>query len=117
MRDVAPPLSQGPANMVDDAPLCGCAPAFPPTSAGELPRWVVVDVEEVDIHCRKHTPHRIPTAREQRECGTDNVRAKGGDFFHAMAESRVLVDSPTAGVTRRRSAARHRACTPGVSGS
>lgn len=47
--------------------------------------WVVVDVEEAYIHCRKHIPQMVPVARDQREWGTDNVRAKGGDYFGVKA--------------------------------
>lgn len=51
-------------------------------------RWVVVEVEEAYIHCRKHIPHLVPAVREAREWGTDSVRAKGGDYFGVKAAQR-----------------------------
>ncbi len=43
-------------------------------------RWIMVEVEEAYIHCSKH----IPLLKKQDKLidwGTDNVAAKGGDFF------------------------------------
>lgn len=45
-------------------------------------RWVVVDVEEAYIHCRKHIP-RMERVTEPRAWGTDDPARKGGDFFGA----------------------------------
>ena len=45
-------------------------------------RWVVVDVEEAYIHCRKHIP-RMERVTQKREWGTDDPARKGGDFFGA----------------------------------
>lgn len=49
-------------------------------------RWVVTEVEEAYIHCRKHIPRLVPVARE-RAWGTDDVRSKGGDYFEARARA------------------------------
>ncbi|NMO89278.1 pyridoxamine 5-phosphate oxidase [Actinomycetospora sp. TBRC 11914] len=46
--------------------------------------WVVVEVEEAYIHCRKHIPRLVPAERN-RSWGTDAVKAKGGDYFGAAA--------------------------------
>lgn len=45
-------------------------------------RWVVVEVEEAYIHCRKHIP-RMERVTRRREWGTDDPGRKGGDFFGA----------------------------------
>ena len=45
-------------------------------------RWVVVDVEEAYIHCRKHIP-RMQRVTRRRAWGTDDPRRKGGDYFAA----------------------------------
>jgi hypothetical protein len=45
-------------------------------------RWVVVEVEEAYIHCRKHIP-RMERVTEKRAWGTDDPARKGGDFFGA----------------------------------
>ncbi|MET9489281.1 pyridoxamine 5'-phosphate oxidase family protein [Nocardia sp. NPDC006630] len=85
----------GTARIVDDALMRRCVPDLPPDARGRQPeRWVVVDVEEAYIHCRKHIPHLVPAQREDREWGTDNTRAKGGDYFRAKAEAEAeaLVD-------------------------
>ncbi|MFJ9364150.1 pyridoxamine 5'-phosphate oxidase family protein [Nocardia sp. NPDC101769] len=84
----------GTARIVDDALMRRCVPDLPAETRGRIPeRWVVVDVEEAYIHCRKHIPHLVPAQREQRQWGTDNVRAKGGDYFRAKEETNALVES------------------------
>lgn len=45
-------------------------------------RWVVVEVEEAYIHCRKHIP-RMERVTQRRAWGTDDPARKGGDFFGA----------------------------------
>ena len=45
-------------------------------------RWVVVDVDEAYIHCRKHIP-RMERVHEKRAWGTDDPGRKGGDYFGA----------------------------------
>ncbi|MGV9412321.1 pyridoxamine 5'-phosphate oxidase family protein [Nocardia sp. NPDC003693] len=85
----------GTARIVDDTLMRRCVPGLPPDERGRRPeRWVVVDVQECYIHCRKHIPHLVPAQRESRQWGTDNVRAKGGDYFHAKADAErdALVD-------------------------
>ncbi|MEV6771026.1 pyridoxamine 5'-phosphate oxidase family protein [Nocardia sp. NPDC051030] len=83
----------GTARIVDDTLMRRCVSDLPPDDRGRLPeRWVVVDIEEAYIHCRKHIPHLVPAQRETRQWGTDNVRAKGGDYFRAKEESRALAD-------------------------
>lgn len=52
----------------------GCAPQ----------RWVVVEVREAYIHCRKHIPRMQPIPMT-RDRGPDDVRRKGGDYFGVRA--------------------------------
>jgi predicted pyridoxine 5'-phosphate oxidase superfamily flavin-nucleotide-binding protein len=54
-------------------------------------RWVEVRVDEAYIHCRKHLPHLIRANGEGRAWGTDDARAKGGDYFGSSCESRPWV--------------------------
>jgi predicted pyridoxine 5'-phosphate oxidase superfamily flavin-nucleotide-binding protein len=51
-------------------------------------RWVEVGVHEAYIHCRKHLPHLVRANGEGRAWGTDDARAKGGDYFGAACEPR-----------------------------
>ncbi|MFJ4656183.1 pyridoxamine 5'-phosphate oxidase family protein [Nocardia sp. NPDC088792] len=83
----------GTARIVDDSLMRRCVSDLPlAETRGRAPeRWVVVDVEEAYIHCRKHIPHLIPAPRE-REWGTDSTRAKGGDYFHAKEAAHALVE-------------------------
>lgn len=63
--------------------VTGGVPALLPvdaTSGRRAERWVVVDVEEAYVHCRKHIP-RMERVTQQRVWGTDDPRRKGGDFF------------------------------------
>ncbi len=56
-----------------------------PSATGRDPeRWVVVSVVEAYIHCSKHIP-RMQKIDEEIQWGTDDVRAKGGDYFRAKA--------------------------------
>ena len=60
-------------------------------------RWVLVHVEEAYIHCSKHIP--LLAKREKTiHWGTDDVRAKGGDYFHVQGSSDCETEgSPAAG--------------------
>ena len=51
-------------------------------------RWVEVRVREAYIHCRKHLPHLVRVNGEGRDWGTDDARAKGGDYFGAACQAR-----------------------------
>lgn len=49
-------------------------------STGRPPeRWVIMRLESSYIHCRKHFPRTDAPV----DWGTDDVRAKGGDYFRA----------------------------------
>jgi uncharacterized protein len=59
-------------------------------------RWVEVRVQEAYIHCRKHLPRLVKVANGERAWGTDDARAKGGDYFAASCEARPWVPGPQA---------------------
>ena len=46
-------------------------------------RWVMVEVEEAYIQCSKHIP-LMKKLDKRIDWGTDNVAAKGGDFFELL---------------------------------
>jgi truncated hemoglobin YjbI len=46
-------------------------------------RWVMVEVEEAYIQCSKHIP-LLKKADKAIDWGTDNVAAKGGDYFQLL---------------------------------
>jgi uncharacterized protein len=50
--------------------------------------WVVVSVVEAYIHCSKHIP-RMQKIGEEIPRGTDDPRAKGGDYFGAKISPRT----------------------------
>jgi predicted pyridoxine 5'-phosphate oxidase superfamily flavin-nucleotide-binding protein len=59
------------------------------TVGGRRPeRWVLVTVEEAYIHCSKHIPRLEKVGEEVRHWGTDDERAKGGDYFQAKSAPR-----------------------------
>jgi NAD(P)H-dependent nitrite reductase large subunit len=49
---------------------------------GNLERWVIVAIDEAYMHCSKHVPMMRKVDHEV-QWGTDDVRAKGGDYFGA----------------------------------
>lgn len=81
----------GRASIVEDDLMRAEFPGLPKeTVRGRQPeRWVLVEVTEAYIHCRKHIPHLRPAdAEEERAWGTDDTRRKGGDYFGVRAERR-----------------------------
>jgi predicted pyridoxine 5'-phosphate oxidase superfamily flavin-nucleotide-binding protein len=84
VRDLIGLHVNGRARVLEDAEM---RTAYPGRSfeveQGRTPeRWVVVEVEEAYIHCRKHIPRLQPVERT-RDWGTDDVKRKGGDYFGA----------------------------------
>ncbi len=79
----------GKARILEDSDLRAIHPELPADfEHGKRPeRWVVVQVEEAYIHCRKHIPRFEPAPR-QRTWGTDDVKRKGGDYFGARGTPR-----------------------------
>ena len=49
---------------------------------GNLERWVIVSVHEAYMHCSKHIP-MMRKVDHDVNWGTDDARAKGGDYFGA----------------------------------
>jgi uncharacterized protein len=47
-----------------------------------LERWVIVSVDEAYMHCSKHIP-LMKKVEHEVSWGTDDVKAKGGDYFSA----------------------------------
>ena len=90
VRDLIGLHINGRAQAVEDPILrryYGCLPRE--VERGRTPeRWVVVDVAEAYIHCRKHIPRMQPAGRD-RAWGSDDVRSKGGDYFGVRAERRL----------------------------
>lgn len=84
----------GRARIVDDGDLRAEHPELPSDfERGRTPeRWVVVEVEEAYVHCRKHIPRMMPVLRD-RDWGTDDVKRKGGDYFDAKALPKPWQDS------------------------
>jgi uncharacterized protein len=60
-------------------------------AAPRVERWVEVRVQEAYIHCRKHLPHLVKVNGAGRAWGTDDARAKGGDYFGAACQARPAV--------------------------
>jgi len=77
----------GHASIAEDAVLRADHPGLPVDAVrGRTPeRWVVINVVEAYVHCRKHIPQMVPVDRARR-WGTDDSRPKGGDYFGAKAE-------------------------------
>jgi uncharacterized protein len=76
----------GTASIVEDAVLRGEHPELPvDNERGRIPeRWVLVNVVEAYVHCRKHIPRMVPVDRS-RGLGADEALPKGGDYFGAKA--------------------------------
>src|SRR5262245_8387332 len=52
-------------------------------------RWVTIGVEEAYVHCSKHIPRMVGLRAEDIPWGTDDVVAKGGDYFRVAADRRA----------------------------
>ena len=85
----------GAARILSNEELLACPDFFAALRAdiaetgGRRPeRWVLVTVEEAYIHCSKHIPRMEKVEAEARQWGTDDVRAKGGDYFQAKSAPR-----------------------------
>lgn len=86
VRDLIGLHVNGRAQIVEDDDLRAAYPNLPvPDVPGRRAAlWVVVDVEEAYVHCRKHLPRMEPVPHN-RAWGTDDIRHKGGDYFGAAA--------------------------------
>lgn len=89
----------GRARIVEDADLrLEFSGILRETVRGRIPeRWVVVEIEESYIHCRKHIPRLRPVGKEERDWGTDDMKRKGGDYFGVRAEQRAATKANDCG--------------------
>ncbi len=60
---------------------------------GSVERWLMVSVVDAFVHCSKHIP-RMRKMETEITWGTDDVRAKGGDYFGAAASKEDRIDAP-----------------------
>lgn len=81
----------GAARVVEDTDLRAARPGLPRDGASgrRAERWVLVEVEEAYIHCRKHIP-RMGRITERRAWGTDDPGRKGGDYFGSRATAATV---------------------------
>lgn len=86
-RDLIGLHVNGRARILSDDALRFLHPDLPrdPTRGRQAERWVVIEVVEAYVHCRKHIP-RMARVHEKRDWGTDDPARKGGDYFGARAE-------------------------------
>lgn len=86
----------GRARIVEDAELRAEFDGIPEAFVrGRTPeRWVVVEVTEAYIHCRKHIPRMKPVERH-RAWGTDDTKRKGGDYFRVREQRRAEQQATT----------------------
>jgi hypothetical protein len=54
------------------------------SESGSVERWVIVTVSDAFIHCSKHIP-LLRKVDHEIQWGTDDARAKGGDYFGAAS--------------------------------
>ncbi|MDT7704383.1 MAG: uncharacterized protein QOJ30_6708 [Pseudonocardiales bacterium] len=81
-RDLIGLHVNGGATILDDAEFRSRYPeaAVDPGRGPQAERWVLVDVHEAYLHCRKHIP-RMQRVDQERAWGTDDPGRKGGDYF------------------------------------
>lgn len=53
-------------------------------------RWVLIEVEEAYIHCSKHVP-LLSKQQKNIAWGTNDVRLKGGNFFHVHEKNKQAI--------------------------
>ncbi|GAA1464491.1 pyridoxamine 5'-phosphate oxidase family protein [Nocardiopsis exhalans] len=77
----------GKVKLTEDERLRAHVPDLPlPQVPGQRAlMWMVVQVEEAYIHCRKHIPHLRKVGADEA-WGTDDMVRKGGDYFGAKQE-------------------------------
>ncbi|WP_257226396.1 pyridoxamine 5'-phosphate oxidase family protein [Rhodococcus opacus] len=95
----------GTARIVEDQELRSDVPDLPDDAVpGRAPqRWVIVDIDEAYIHCRKHIP-RLKPVPQHRDWGTDDAKRKGGgDYFGAKGTRRHDTMLPVRSAPSRRS--------------
>ena len=89
MRDKIGLHVNGAARILSNEELSALRADIAETGGRRPERWVRVTVEEAYIHCSKHIPRMEKVAEDVRQWGTDDVRAKGGDYFQAKSSPRT----------------------------
>ena len=86
VRDLIGLHVNGRARIVGDAQLRRARPDLPADGAPgrRAQHWLLVEVEEAYVHCRKHIP-RMAMVPRQRAWGSDDPARKGGDYFGTRA--------------------------------
>jgi NADPH-dependent 2,4-dienoyl-CoA reductase/sulfur reductase-like enzyme/predicted pyridoxine 5'-phosphate oxidase superfamily flavin-nucleotide-binding protein len=59
---------------------------------GSVERWLMVSVVDAFVHCSKHIP-RMQKMETEITWGTDDVHAKGGDYFGAATSKEGRIDA------------------------
>ena len=97
-RDLIGLHVNGTARIIDDEVMRAQYPELSVDSARgrRAERWVLVEVVEAYIHCRKHIPRMVRVV-EPREWGTDDPARKGGDYFGAKALKQAAAEVQPAG--------------------
>ncbi|WP_017609634.1 pyridoxamine 5'-phosphate oxidase family protein [Nocardiopsis xinjiangensis] len=88
----------GRARLMEDERLRAHVPDLPlPQIPGQKAlMWIMVEVEEAYIHCRKHIPQMHKGGSEEA-WGTDDTLRKGGDFFGAKRDGEYWRERGTRG--------------------
>lgn len=81
----------GKVRIVDNDELLHCVEKLPDDVVEEMQqegkkcpeRWMMIEVEEAYVQCSKHIP-LMKKLDKKIDWGTDNVAAKGGDYFQLM---------------------------------
>jgi len=81
----------GKARLIGNGALLKCAKKLPKNVIEEIhqegkkcpERWMMIEVEEAYIQCSKHIP-LMQKLDKKIQWGTDDVAAKGGDYFELM---------------------------------
>ncbi|MFE1101441.1 pyridoxamine 5'-phosphate oxidase family protein [Nocardiopsis alba] len=91
----------GRVKIMEDEALRPHVPSLPlPQMPGQRAQmWMLVQVEEAYIHCRKHIPHLRKVGAEE-SWGTDDTLRKGGDFFEAKRENEARREAVVAEAPR-----------------
>jgi len=86
VRDLIGLHVNGRARIVGDAQLRRARPDLPVDGAPgrRAHHWLLVEIEEAYVHCRKHIP-RMAIVPRQRAWGSDDPARKGGDYFGTRA--------------------------------
>ncbi|MGH3432077.1 MAG: pyridoxamine 5'-phosphate oxidase family protein [Thermocrispum sp.] len=89
----------GRAMIVEDDVMRTEFPGLPeePERGRRAQRWVLVEVDEAYIHCRKHIPAMLRVDADQA-WGTDDAKRKGGDYFGVRADRRTAAEAPACAV-------------------